>query len=232
MLGIEIHWTGDLRWLKEAIERTQPSVLQARVFDPWMRWVTKWRIPEMYRHGGRVSGGDGQMQWRALSASTKEAKEAHYQKARTRTSKYTGHQIITSLSDRYQPLVGKSAAESTMMKAYRIVSRRLSGFGYRFVISNEARSKSKWSPGFDYPSALHTGWPAYDVYPRADGPGFLAWQLKGGDWAFARHTHPKGAPGRPHIRFFGYDVAKLGKLALEYILTGRTTELGNNEPMA
>ena len=231
MLGIEIHWSGDLRWLKETIERTKPAVLQHDVFDPWMRWVTKWRIPEMYRHGGRVSGGDGQMQWKALSASTKEAKEAHWQTARTRTSKYSGHQIVTSLSGHYLPLVGKSAGESKMMKAYKIVSGHLSQFGWRFTISNEARSTSKYSPGFDYPSALHTGWPAYDVNPRPGGPGFLAWPLAGGGWAFARHTHPKGAPARPHIRFFGYDVSKLGKIALEYILTGKTTELQHEDPL-
>lgn len=228
MLGIEIHWSGDLRWLKEALERTHPAVLQRRVFDPWIQWVLKWRIPEMYRTGGRVSGGDGQMQWRALSRATKEAKEAHWQTTRTRVSKYTGNLVVVGLTDRYKPLVGQSAAQTKMMRAYKIVTRKLETFGYRFTISNEARSQSPHSPGFDYPSALHTGWPAYHVYPKKEG-GLLAWPLKGGDWAFARHTHPKGAPARPHIRFFGYDVAKLGKLALEFILTGRTTELDQHE---
>jgi len=209
-LGIEMHWSGDLLWIKRAIERTNPAELKRHVFDPWIKWVLEWRIPGMYAHKGRVSGADGQMQWRALSPATKAQKEGP---ANT-------------------PLVSSASPTSNkMMRAYKVITRKLHGMGYRFTISNEARSTSKYSRGFDYPSAQHLGWPDYEVKPRADGPGFLAWPLKSGGWAFARHTHPKGAPGRPHIRFFGYDVAKLGKLAMEFILTGRTTELGHNESM-
>jgi len=210
MLGIEIHWSGDLRFLKEAIERTKPGEMQTRVFAPWVRWVTGWRIPEMYRHRGRVSGADGQMQWPVLKQATRQQKSG------------PSNMALTSST---------APGSNRMMNAYKVVTRRLSDFGYRFTISNEARSQSKWSKGFDYPSALHTGWPEYDVRPRSDGPGFLAWQLKSGAWVFARKTHPQGAPPRPHIRFFGYDVTKLGKLALEYILTGRTTELDYHEPI-
>jgi len=47
-------------------------------------------------------------------------------------------------------------------------------------MTNRARSTSKWSPGYDYPSALHAGWGPYTVKPRADGPGFLAWPMRAG----------------------------------------------------
>jgi hypothetical protein len=238
MLGVEIHTTGSLAAVKAAIKRTRPEVLQRECFGPFQRWVRDIRILGMFRHQGRVSGEDGQMGWPALSKWTL-------------ASKGVG-QFASGRGARGNTAAPMQTAEERMAHSYRTDVAKTGAASWRFGLDNYARSTSKWSPGFDYPSALHRGWGPYTVRPRAGGPGFLAWPMRrgtiltggragtgetmgrvtrrmskkgstrivSGDWARAMETHPKGAPPRPHIRWFHVDTAALGLIVKGFVFRG------------
>jgi hypothetical protein len=256
MLGAEIHWSGDTTWIGKILERTDPADLERCVFSPFERWVTDWRIPELYRRKGRI-GGEG-IAWAALSKWTLASKG---------TSKY-GEGSAAAGSSSLMPLVSSGLK---MMKSYAITIARVGRLDWIMTLSNLARSTSKWSPGFDYPSALHCGWDEYTVRPRADGPGFLAWRVKQGtviggsmgrvgtgdtlrssgvtssfalsmtrgkrpkaqaqmvraDWMRAKETHPKGSPPRPHIMFINFDAQKLGLATIRFVLFAERPDPGS-----
>jgi hypothetical protein len=232
-LGLQMHVENReaLTRFRDVLERATAADLAERIFWPWVRWVLKVRIPKMYWNKGRVSGADGQAGWSALSKWTLAGKGV---------GKF-GHGG-SALSPLVSPGMG-------MAQSYAIGQQRTGPQSWRFEMTNTARSSSQWSPGFDYPSALHTGWGPYTVRPR--NAKILTWPTRKGtvisagagradgkrrkqtvesDAVFARETHPRGAPSRPHIKFFQIDVAALGKLTLDYVLRGLPP--GSSEPTA
>jgi hypothetical protein len=243
VLGAEIHWSGDVNWIGKVLERADPADLEHKVFSPFRRWILNWRLPELYRHKGRI-GGEG-VTWAALSKWTLASKG---------TGKF-GEGTASAGASALMPLV---SAANKMMAAYKLGVTRTGRTEWVMTLSNSARSTSKWSPGFDYPSALHRGWKDYVVKPRPGGPGFLAWAVRPGtvigasmgrrdtggslltggitqahgktgkaqkvvtDRVVAHETHPKGAPPRRHICFFPSDAQKLGLATMGFILRGET----------
>lgn len=250
MLGVQFHKTGDLSAVRAAIERADPEVLYREVFGPFQQWVLRVRIPKMYWNKGRISGADGQPAWYALSKWTI-------------ASKGQG-QFIGGAGARGTVTTPMQTSQMTMARSYESRVTKTGSAAWRFEMTNTARSTSKWSPGFDYPSALHEGWGPYTVKPRPDGPGFLAWPMKqqtigaslgritysgdlitrvfatrglgwklkyknhtayrkrvkaeiDSDSAFAKETHPSGAPSRPHIKFFRLDIIALGELVKNFV---------------
>lgn len=232
MLGVQYHQKGNLAKFHGILERAEPAQLQAQVFGPFMGWITRIRIPRMYLLKGRVSGADGQPAWAALSKWTIAAKG---------TGKVSG---VSALS----PMVTNAMR---MARSYVVNATSQGSGNWRFILENKSRSTSRWSPGFDYPSALHTGWMPYDVKPRPDGPGFLVIpMMKGtvikgsmgrkgtgaglgktiaGDRMIAMKTRPNGAPARPHIKFFRIDVIALGKMTLAYVFRNQAPSEGTAE---
>lgn len=232
MLGVQFHKTGDLSAVRAAIKRSHPEVIYREVFGPFMQWVLRVRIPKMYVEKGRVAM-DGQPAWLALSKWTI-------------ASKGQGS-FIRGVGRGGSVIAPMQTAQMTMGRSYETTVKKTGPESFRFEMTNAARSKSRWSPGFDYPSALHEGWGPYTVRPRPDGPGFLAWPMRAqtigastgratvgmfgmrkkasvsGGWYRAQETHPSGAPPRPHIRWFRIDIIALGDLVSKFVFKGIKT---------
>ncbi len=246
MIAVEYHVRGSIRTAERALALADPITLQREVIDPWARWVLHKRIPKMYWNKGRIAGADGQMSWYALSKWTIASKGV---------LSYWG-----GVANRGKSTTPLSTEQLRMARSYRIAQHRLGGANWLFKLDNTARSRSKWSRGFDYPSALHTGWGPYIVRPRPGNKRGLAWPMQQGtvisastgrsdtggsmarrglarggkrtksgnvgkllvDAAIAHawETHPKGAPPRPHIRWFKVDVIELGSRQLNWIMRG------------
>lgn len=166
MLGVQYHARGNTRKVRGMVRRAGLLELETHCFRPFENWVVQKRIPLMYWQKGRVTGTDAQPVWLALSKWTI-------------ASKGVGH-FISGAGARGSTLSPMVTSAMKMARSYVITHLRSSATVFRFEMTNTARSISKWSPGFDYPSALHTGWGPYTVRPRADGPGFLAWPTRKG----------------------------------------------------
>ena len=164
MLGAQFHKSGDLSAVRAAIKRANPEVLYREVFGPFQQWVLRVRIPKMFFRKGQVSGADGQPAWLALSKWTIASKGQ---------GEYLG-----GPKGRGSVISPMNSSSQLMMRSYDSTVAKTGPGSYRFTLTNKARSTSRWSPGFDYPSALHEGWGPYTVRPRPDGPGFLAWRTQ------------------------------------------------------
>jgi hypothetical protein len=232
MLGVQFHKTGNLSAVRAAIKRADPEVIYREVFGPFMQWVLRERIPKMYSERGRVAMY-GQPAWLALSKWTI-------------ASKGQGS-FIGGAGKGGTVTAPMQTAQMDMARSYRTGVKKTGPASFRFEMTNAARSRSKWSPGFDYPSALHAGWGPYTVRPRPDGPGFLAWRMKAqtigagtgratvgrfglrkkasvdNGWVRAQETHPSGAPARPHIKWFRLDIIALGERVTKFVFRGIRT---------
>jgi hypothetical protein len=171
MLGVQYHAQGNTRKVRDMIRRAGMAEIERHCIGPFEHFVLHQRIPIMYSQGGRVTSAsadapDGQPAWPALSKWTIASKGV---------SIYTG--VASTGGRSLTPLVTNAMK---MCQAYMITYVKSSATVFRFELTNTARSSSKWSPGYDYPSALHTGWGPYEVKPKATGPGFLAWPIQKG----------------------------------------------------
>jgi hypothetical protein len=143
----------------------------------------------------------------------------------------------------------KGMGPGSLARSYNVKFTTSTGKFWSLTIDNTAKSKSKWSPGFDYPSALHQGWGPYTVRPRNGmilaipvmgaqtkkgfkvgsykskvGGGFgskFTYHAQSAGVIFAMETHPKGAPPRPHIRFYGMDVLELADRTVLWALEAK-----------
>lgn len=165
MLGAEIHIQGDTEWVGKILARTDSVILERNVFGPFIRWILGWRIPELYRRRG-VVGGEG-VPWPALSKWTLASKGVQ---------KFGEDSAAPGVSS-LLPLVSGSLH---MLRSFMVTHVKTGPMEWLLTLRNIARSTSRWSPGFDYPSALHRGWGPYTVKPRAGGPGVLMWPLRYG----------------------------------------------------
>jgi hypothetical protein len=206
MIRPVIQWIGDTRFAGKMSKRSASAEIESRVFKPWRSDILKKKIPAMYRAGGAVRGSQGK--WAPLAPDT--------------VAKKGSSSVL---------LAAGSAAWrfGAMVRSYVIEGKRRGLRAWEFTLSNRARSKP-WRAasgdivpgGFDYPSATHSGWAGYDVFPRPDNPhGTLRWRLAGGDWVIAKKTHPEGAPERPHLKIHPPWVEKLLRSSARWILTGR-----------
>ncbi len=143
-------WTGNMRFVGQILHRAEPAEVEKAVLSPWRGWVLGFRIPSMFARRGEIPGE--QKAWAPLSEWTYSQKGAA--------------KSLLMISAR-------GNAPGTLLGSYAIDWSR-GAKTWTIVLSNAARSASKWSPGFDYPSALHRGWDGYTVKPRTDGPGYLA----------------------------------------------------------
>ncbi len=153
----KVVWRGKTGFVRDIIARTEPAVLHREVFVPFLGFVIGTRIPLMYLHKGRVSGGDGQMAWPALSKWTLAGKVSGQFR---RTQRSTNDPMT---SGRMQ-----------LAKSYVINILQAGPTSFRFKITNFARATSRWSHAFDYASALHRGWGSYTVRPRPGNKHGLA----------------------------------------------------------
>lgn len=149
-VSMRIEWRGNMRFVRDIIKRADPVVIQREVLFPWRRWVLEERIPMMYQAKGAVPSE--QPRWAKLSEWTYGQKGPAKSLVMLSAKQYSG---------------------SAMVKRYNVKWRSSGSNSFDIMLWNTARSSSKWSPGFDYPSALHTGWGPYTVRPRPGGPGYL-----------------------------------------------------------
>jgi hypothetical protein len=207
LISASIKWIGDVKFVGKMSKRGAGAALDRAVMKPWATEILRERIPSMFRAGGAVPGRGGQGRWARLTPSTIEKK---------------GSDVVL--------LAAGSAAWrfGSLVRSYAIDVKRRGLRAFELTLTNRARSKPWRSASgemvddkFDYPSALHRGWEGYDVFPRPDNPtGLLSWRLADGDWVFADHTHPSGAPPRPHLLFHGPWTRKLFTAAARWILRG------------
>ncbi len=241
-----IEWKGNMRFVRDIIERADPIQIQRNVLMPWRRWVLDWRIPAMYRAKGVVPSE--QPRWAKLSEWTYAQKGSAKNLLMLSARQFSG---------------------DTMVRAYEIRWQNAGGNNFETRLRNAAKSRSKWSKGYAYPSALHTGWGPYTVKPRADGPGILmipflgsfraiktytgeqrmaksgkatrvmvdtgkkefhAGRAKAGTKGrgydtmtmFRAETHPTGAPPRPHIKFYRMDALELAQRVIDWCMDRKT----------
>jgi len=222
-------WRGNMRFVRDILTRANPVEIQRAVIYPWRRWVLTERIPYMYQAKGAIPSE--QPRWAKLSEWTYAQKGPDRNLVMLSANKFLG---------------------TSMMRSYQLQVLSEGGNNFRLRLFNTARSRSKWSPGFDYPSVLHTGSSPYSVRPRPDGPGrmripFLgSFRMEGSKTVFhagragkARkprgaktwdqfsmyrmETHPTGAPPRPHIKFYRVDALELAQRTINWCMDKRTT---------
>ena len=194
MIAAEFKFKGD----KDFIKRMNKRLSTAETKKPikvWSDYVRNKRILKMYKDQGSVRGEQGR--WAKLSKWTAEVKGTGRSEKR----------LISKKGYRF----------GAMVRSYVIDAKRQGLKAWKFTLTNRARSKE----GFDYPSALHTGWPEYTVKPKKP-KGVLAWKTAGGDWHVYKETHPGPAPARPHIKFFEVDSRTLLRTMVRWAFDKRS----------
>ena len=146
MIKAKVEWRGNLRFVHDILKRAEPAEIEREVLVPWKSWILENRILWMYQAKGAIPSE--QPRWAKLSEWT------------------------YAMKGNAKGLLMQSArgmGRGSMPRSYVIAWTPTASRGFRIAMVNTARSSSPWSPGFDYPSVLHTGWGPYTVRPRKAG---------------------------------------------------------------